>query len=156
MEIWVIWHDRKIVLQWLPLDKDSKERGLSPLENKDSEACLFKKKINTSPGGLLLQLLDLSQAWGKTAIQVHDCPYPPWTLSRGAAGKRESHPFRWLWLSSWHRRAFRDKSSDVLKCLIFSLVNVGGFFPLLLGVWIFQSYVFYSGFFFDSALENLR
>lgn len=28
----------------MPLDKDSKERGLSPLENKDSEACLFKKK----------------------------------------------------------------------------------------------------------------
>lgn len=36
---------KKNVLQQLPLDKDSKERGLSPLENKESEACLFKKYI---------------------------------------------------------------------------------------------------------------
>lgn len=53
--------------------------------------------------------------------------------------------------------ALGEKSSNVLKNLIFSLVNVRVFFfPLLLGVWIFQSYVFYSGFLFDSALENLR
>lgn len=137
VEIWVIWHDRKKMCcsdcLWI---RTAKKGDSHPLRTKSlKHVCL---KYICISWWLLTAAAGSESGVGQNCNSGARMSIPTTgTEQRSSREKGEPSIQVTVVIFMGITRALGDKSSDVLKSLIFSLVNVGGFF---LCFWGFESF----------------